>query len=165
MKAYAAPGLDALATAVVFLDRDLAVRYANPAAENLLKISSKNIVGHRLQEVFPDHAPLSAAIQYAAEHNCSYTQHDLTLTTAALDKLEVSCTVTPTDAEHSDGYLLEFNELHQQLRIAREERLHDQTEASRALTREVHRRPPAALPQGVRFRLPQGRAARRARLA
>ena len=137
MKAYAPPGLDALATAVVFLDHDLAVRYANPAAENLLKISSKNIVGHRLQEVFPDHAPLTAAIQYAAEHNCSYTQHDLTLTTVALEKLEVSCTVTPTDAEHSDGYLLEFNELHQQLRIAREERLHDQTEASRALIRNL----------------------------
>jgi len=137
MNAHFLPGLDALATAVVFLDRNLAVRYANPAAENLLKISSKNIVGHRLQDVFPDHASLSAAIQYAAEHNCSYTQHDLTLTTVSLEKLEVSCTVTPTDNENLDGYLLEFNELQQQLRMAREERQHDQTEASRVLIRNL----------------------------
>jgi two-component system nitrogen regulation sensor histidine kinase GlnL len=118
-------------------DRNLTVCYANPAAENLPKISNKNIVGHRLQEVFPDHALLSAAIQYAADHTCSYTQHDLKLTTVSLEKLEVSCTVTPTDSENTDGYLLEFNELHQQLRIAREERLHDQTEASRVLIRNL----------------------------
>jgi two-component system nitrogen regulation sensor histidine kinase GlnL len=137
MTVHALPGLDALATAVVFLDRNLTVCYANPAAENLLKISNKNIVGHRLQDVFPDHAPLSAAIQYAADHTCSYTQHDLKLTTVSLEKLEVSCTVTPTDSENTDGYLLEFNELQQQLRIAREERLHDQTEASRVLIRNL----------------------------
>ena len=49
----------------------------------------------------------------------------------------MSCTVTPVEIDELDGYLLEFTELHQQLRIAREARLLDQTEASRWLIRNL----------------------------
>ena len=137
MIAFSPAALDALATAVIILDRALAVVYLNPAAENLFKLSSKNVVGQRLDQVFADHAPLSAAIQYAIEHNCSYTQYDLTLSTPSLERLEVSCTATPTEIGELEGFLLEFSELHQQLRIVREERLKEQTEASRALIRNL----------------------------
>jgi two-component system, NtrC family, nitrogen regulation sensor histidine kinase GlnL len=134
---FASPGLDALATAILFLGRGLTVLYANPAAENLFKFSSRNIIGHRLADVFPNDALLAAAIHNAAERNCSYLQHELNLSTAAQDTFEVSCTVTPAEVDGYDGYLLEFTELHQQLRIAREERLLDQTEASRWLIRNL----------------------------
>jgi two-component system nitrogen regulation sensor histidine kinase GlnL len=131
------PGLDALATAVVYLGPDLMIRYANPAAENLFKFSSRNIVGQALAAVLPNDTLLSTAIHQAAERNCTYLQHELHLTTAAQEKFEVSCTVTPAEVDGFEGYLLEFTELHQQLRIAREERLLDQTEASRWLIRNL----------------------------
>ena len=134
---FASNGLDALATPVLYLGRDLTVLYANPAAENLFKFSSRNIVGHGIAEVFPNHAALSTAVHQATERNCSFLQHELNLTTGAQEKFEVSCTVTPTEVEGFDGYLLEFTELQQQLRIAREERLLDQTEASRWLIRNL----------------------------
>jgi two-component system nitrogen regulation sensor histidine kinase GlnL len=134
---FSSAGLDALATAVLFLASDLTVFYANPAAENLFKFSSRNIVGHGLTEVFRNDSLLSGAVHYARERNCSYVQHELSLITAAQEKFDVSCTVTPAEIEGMDGYVLEFNELHQQLRIAREERLHDQTEASRWLIRNL----------------------------
>ena len=137
MKPFASAALDALATAVIVLDRRLRVVYANPGAETLFKLSSKNIVGHPLAQVFPEHAALAAAVQYAVEHNCSYTQYDLSLTTPSLERLAVSCTVTPAEIDAFEGFLLEFNELQQQLRIAREERVYDQTEASRALIRNL----------------------------
>src|SRR5206468_10774285 len=127
------PGLDALATAVLFLSVDLTVVYVNPAAENLFKFSSRNILGHGLAEVFRNDSLLSVAIHHATERNCSYLQHELTLTTAAQEKFDVSCTVTPAEIDGFDGYVLELNEHHQQLRIAREERLLDQTEVSRWL--------------------------------
>ncbi len=136
-KQFGSPGLDALATAVLFLGPELAVVYANPAAENLFKFSSRNIVGHGLAEVFRNDSLLSAAILHARERNCSYLQHELCLVTASQEKFDVSCTVTPAEIDGVDGYLLEFNELHQQLRIAREERLQDQTEASRWLIRNL----------------------------
>ena len=136
MTAFPSPGLDALATAVIFLDRNLVVEYANAAAENLLKLSARSIVGHRIGEVFDD-CQLVAAIEHAAERHASYIQHDLVLTAPYGEKLEVSCTVTPAEIGVFDGFLLEFTETHQQLRIAREERLQDQTEASRSLIRNL----------------------------
>ncbi|MGH8731444.1 MAG: PAS domain-containing protein, partial [Burkholderiales bacterium] len=68
-------GVDALATAVVLLDNAQFVRYINPAAENLLAISAKNIVGMPLERVFAEPGLLVAAVNYAAENNCSHTQH------------------------------------------------------------------------------------------
>ena len=137
MSAFRSPGLDALATAVILLDRDRVVRYANAAAENLLKLGMKAIVGHRLDEVFTDFAALCAAVEYAVQNGCTYTQHDLQLATPLTERLEVTCTVTPAEIGDFGGYLLEFSETHQQLRIAREERLHEQTEANRALIRNL----------------------------
>jgi two-component system nitrogen regulation sensor histidine kinase GlnL len=130
-------GLDGLATAVILVSHDGVVRYANPAAQNLFKTSSKNLVGHALKEVFPNDTVLAGALENAASRNASYTQYDFALLTAALEKVEVTCTVTPAEIQGFEGYLLEFNEVHQQLRIAREEHLQDQTEASRAMIRSL----------------------------
>ncbi len=130
-------GLDALATAVVMLDLTRAVRYVNPAAENLLAISSKSIVGMRLDKVITDPELILAAVNYAAKNNCSYTQHELPLTTLGHARIEVSCTVTPTEIPQLTGFLIELNPLHQQLRIAREERLIDQSTQTRELIRNL----------------------------
>jgi two-component system nitrogen regulation sensor histidine kinase GlnL len=134
---FAAAGLDALATPVIFLAKGLTVVYANPAAENLFKFSSRNIIGHSLADIFPDAAVLFIAINQATQRNCSYLQHELALTSASQDRFDVNCTITPTEIEGIDGYVLEFAELQQQLRIAREERLQDQTEATRWLIRNL----------------------------
>ncbi len=134
---FASPGLDALSTGVLCLGLDLRVVYANPAAENLFKLSARNTIGQKISDTFPDDSQLETAIALAAERNCSYTQHELSLATAGQERFEVSCTVTPVEIDKFDGYLLEFTELHQQLRIAREARLLDQTEASRWLIRNL----------------------------
>src|SRR5690349_11164338 len=131
------PALDALATAVIFTDADYRVIYANSAAENLFKLSSRNLHGHKLSELFADETALITAIKQAAERNCTYTQHELLLSTLGAERLEVSCSVTPVEIRKIQGFLLEFTELHQQLRIAREARLLDQTEASRWLIRNL----------------------------
>lgn len=131
------PGLDALATAVVMLDDGRAVRYLNPAAENLLAVSAKNIVGSALEKLFPDPGLIAAAVNYAHDNNCSYTQHELPLAPPGENRLEVSCTVTPTEIAGLDGYLIELTPLHQQLRIAREERLMDQSAQTRELIRNL----------------------------
>ena len=110
MTPFLSPGLDALATAVVFIDRNRVVEYANAAAENLLKVSVRTIVGHRIQEVFVEALQLLAAIEQAAQRQSSYTQHDLALASSSGERLEVSCTVTPAEIGVFDGFLLEFVE-------------------------------------------------------
>ncbi len=132
------PGLDALATAVILLDMDHVVHYVNPAAENLLAISVKNIVGTPLDRVIADPGLMIAAVNYASRNNCSYTQHELPLViTGGHTRLEVSCTVTPMEIAELTGFLIELSPLQQQLRIAREERLMDQSTQTRELIRNL----------------------------
>lgn len=139
MSRTALSGLDFLATAVVLVDEACVVRYMNPAAENLFEVSSTNTVGASLAQLFGDHAALAAAIGYARHHNCSYTEHDLEVNTQH-GKLRLSCTVTPAaiagDGDEDD-YLIEFRHIEQQLKIAREERLLDQSLANRELIRNL----------------------------
>jgi len=141
MTPAALSGLDLLATAVVLVDAGFAVRYMNPAAENLFEMSSKNVTGQSLDSLFTDTAVLTAAIEYARANNCSYTEHDLELGMTGRARLHLSCTVTPAEIPggdpHHDELLLEFRHIEQQLRIAREERLLDQSQANRELIRNL----------------------------
>lgn len=130
-------GLDALATAVILLDLQQVVHYVNPAAENLLAISAKTIVGMPLAKVISEPEFMMSAVNYARENNCSYTQHELPVTTPGHTRAEVSCTVTPTEIGELNGFLIELSPLQQQLRIAREERLMDQTTQTRELIRNL----------------------------
>ena len=137
MTPEARSGLDLLATAVMLLDGKLVVQYMNPAAENLFELSSKNVAGLALGKLFSGDLKLAAAIGYARDHNCSYTEHDLALGVAGRGRLHLACTVTPIDLAYDDGFLLEFRHIEQQLRIAREERLLDQSQANRELIRNL----------------------------
>ncbi len=141
MTPAATSGLDLLATAVVMVDAGLAVHYMNPSAENLFEMSSKNVAGQPLKELFTGTAVLEAAIEHARARNCSYTEHDLELGVGGRARLHLSCTVTPVDLSADDArngeLLLEFRHIEQQLRIAREERMLDQSEANRELIRNL----------------------------
>jgi two-component system, NtrC family, nitrogen regulation sensor histidine kinase GlnL len=132
-------GLDLLATAVFLIADDGAVRYLNPAAENLFEISARSATGARLAMLFPGNPLLDAAIAHAREDKAAYTEHALELTLPAT-KLRLSCTVTPLElaGEPADArFLLEFRHIEQQLRIAREERILDQSQANRELIRNL----------------------------
>ena len=128
-------GLDMLATAVMVLDRERRVLYANPAAENLFAMSRKQLVLHRPAELFVDAAGLSIAIDKATATGASYTEQELELAVPGKAKLHLTCTVSPQDA--SDRLVLEFRHIDQQLKIAREERLLEQQEANRELIRSL----------------------------
>jgi len=138
MTAASLAGLELLATSVVMVDQDGMVRYMNPAAENLFKLSSKNAVGAALAALFPDNA-MQGAIAHARHDKATYTEHDLEL---AIEngRLRLSCTVTPVETGASpddERYLLEFRHIEQQLKIAREERILDQSQANRELIRNL----------------------------
>ena len=95
MTPEALAGLDLLDTAVVLVDAPLTVRYLNPSAENLFELSNRNVVGIGVTRLFSEDGKLAGAIRYARDHNCSYTEHDLTLAPGGRGKLHLACTVTP----------------------------------------------------------------------
>src|SRR5688572_5373344 len=140
MTPAALSGLDLLATAVIVVDNRDVLRHMNPAAENLLELSRSHVVGHGIASVFADHDLLAAALQYARDNNCSFSEHDLALAVSGRPRMHLMCTVTPIERSSAfdlDGCLVEFRPIEQQLRIAREERVHDQSVANRELMRNL----------------------------
>lgn len=129
--------LDGLATAVLLIDGGRHVSYANAAAEDLFKFSQRNVVGLGLGEVFADAGAVEAMVDYATAHNASHSQLDVALTTLGRERLGLACTVTPLELPEGGHYLLEFSAFEHQLKMVREERQIDQTEASRALLRNL----------------------------
>ena len=140
MTPAALSGLDLLATAVIVVDNADVLRHMNPAAENLLELSRPHVVGHGIAAVFGDYDLLAAALQYARKNNCSFSEHDLMLAVSGRPRMHLTCTVTPIERDSAfdlDGCLVEFRQIEQQLRIAREERVLDQSEANRELMRNL----------------------------
>jgi two-component system nitrogen regulation sensor histidine kinase GlnL len=133
-------GLDLLATAVMLLDENERVRYMNPAAENLFGVSSRNAEGAAIELMFKTSSELSAAIGYARQNSATYIEHDLNVTANGRGALHLSCSVTPVEANADTprgGFLIELRHIEQQLKIAREERMLDQSQANRELIRNL----------------------------
>ena len=128
--------LDYLTTAVILVDETLHVIYMNPAAENLFEASGKNLLNNPLQMVFTDTGQLANAMQRALKTNASCIEHDLMLLTHAHNKLHLRGTVTPLRIE-KPSLLLEFHPMDRPLKLAREEQMLDQTQASRLLLRNL----------------------------
>lgn len=141
MKTPALSVLDLLPTAVVLVDGGLIVRYLNPAAENLFEMSSRNVSGHSLDKLVHNIARLQPVIGHARTNNCSYTEHELELGMNGRSRARLSCTVTPVDLTDGqapdDALLLEFRHVEGQLKIAREERILNETHANRELIRNL----------------------------
>ena len=136
MAASTYSGLDLLATAVILVDDELRVIYANPAAEDLFSFSLKNVAGQPWAQLFIDSGNFIVSLNDALGRNWSYTGRDLTLTRPGHASLQLNCLVTPIETAAA-RLLIEFRPIDQQLRIAREQRQMDQQQANRELIRNL----------------------------
>ena len=130
------PGLDLLSGAVLFLDASRHVAYANPAAENLFEISRARLAAQPIGAVFADARLLEGAIDNALSAGSSYTEQEIELAVVGKSRLHLSVTVTPA-AFGDVALVLEFRQIDQQLKIAREERRIEQQQANRELIRNL----------------------------
>jgi two-component system nitrogen regulation sensor histidine kinase GlnL len=126
-------GLDLLATAVVALDEDFVVRYANPAAENLLSTGAKTLAGQPFLSLFDEREALERTLGEARTTHWDYSAQNATYTRT---RLHLSCVVTRIDVP-GFALLVELRAIEQQLRLAREERLLFEQQANRELIRNL----------------------------
>ncbi|MDR3323689.1 MAG: nitrogen regulation protein NR(II) [Zoogloeaceae bacterium] len=132
-------GLDYLASAVVLMDAARQVRYANSAAENLLAVTGRSLIGRPLEQVMRYSAALESALANAVANNWSYTGQNVQICQGDNEILHLNCTVTPVHAEDAPDIrmLMELQPIDQQLRASREERLIEQQQANRELIRNL----------------------------
>ncbi|MGH8706785.1 MAG: two-component system sensor histidine kinase NtrB, partial [Burkholderiales bacterium] len=129
-------GLEYLATAVMVLDERAVVRYANPAAENLLGAPAKSLIGQAFAPLFESDAVLGKALADALVTHWDYSAQTVSYARPGREPLPLSCVLTRIDAPGTP-LLAELRPIEQQLRQAREERLAGEQQASRELIRNL----------------------------
>jgi two-component system, NtrC family, nitrogen regulation sensor histidine kinase GlnL len=129
-------GLNLLATAVVVLDEDYVVRYANPAAESLLDTGARSMIGQTFPGLFGEQAEIEHALAEALKTHWDYTAQVVTYERPGRERLPLSCVVTRIDAPGLP-LLVELRPIEQQLRMAREERMVSEQESNRELIRNL----------------------------
>jgi two-component system nitrogen regulation sensor histidine kinase GlnL len=129
-------GLDLLASAVIVLDIDGRIGYANTAAEHLFESSFKTLSHYKLTDLFLNGSQLEAVFHQAIAHQFGDKRQDLTLERIGREPLQVHTIVTATDMPDLP-VLIELRENVQQLKLDREERILDQNQANRELIRNL----------------------------
>jgi two-component system nitrogen regulation sensor histidine kinase GlnL len=129
-------GLDLLASAVLVLDADGRIAYANAAAEHLLENSIKTLLRQKLSDLFLNPESLAAVCKQAAAHQFADKRQDLVLERAGREALHVHIIVTSLDYPDMP-VLIELRENVQQIKLDREERLFDQSQANKELIRNL----------------------------
>jgi len=133
-------GLELLATAVVALDDSFVVRYANPAAENLLATGAKSLNGQPFLQLFAEREALERALGDALSTHWDYSAQNVTYSRVGREPLPLACTMTRIETAVGHlrlALLVELRPIEEQLRYAREERLVFEQQANRELIRNL----------------------------
>ncbi len=130
-------GLDLLTSAVVILDAEGRMAFANTAAETLLDFSLRSMRGQRLSSILVNGSLIDELFVDARRHEYSNKRLDFELQRPGRDALQVHGIVTVLPDDPRTPVLLEMQETDQQRRIDREERIHDQSQINRELIRNL----------------------------
>jgi two-component system nitrogen regulation sensor histidine kinase GlnL len=129
-------GLDLLASGVLVLDAEGCIAYANAAVENLLESSFKALAGQKLSDLFLNPEQLAAMCTQVVANQFADKRQDLMLERLNREPLWAHVIVTALDNPETP-VLIELRENVQQLKLDREERLIDQSQANKELIRNL----------------------------
>jgi two-component system, NtrC family, nitrogen regulation sensor histidine kinase GlnL len=129
-------GLDLLATAVLVLNWRGIVVFANQAAEQLFEISRAKLVGQQAQRLFSGDQPVDQLLADAEANALGQRRQILELRRAMREPLLVQATASALYSRETP-LVIELAEIEQQLKVSREERQLDLTEANRQLLRNL----------------------------
>ena len=131
------PGLDAVPNPILFVRHPaLTIFYANPAAEAVLAVSRRQLVGMSLHELFADPSELAEMIATVAGRQFDAKRRDVSLDRPGHEPLHAHAVVGAVDFAPG-SVLLELLPNEQKIRSEREERLLDLTAANKELIRNL----------------------------
>lgn len=126
--------LDLLASAVLLVDAEGVITWANAAAEHLLDSSLKALQRQQLASLFQNPEELLSLCSQAQAHKYADLRQDLALERSGRDPLHVHSIVS---AAGDAGLVIELRENVQQLKLDREERILDQSQVNKELVRNL----------------------------
>lgn len=127
--------LEQLATSVVLINKDYKIKYINPSGEILFHSSHNQIKNKHIKEIFYDFDYLKDTCQKALEKKSTYKEHDFPCMIKDKEK-RITFSVTPSE-DTDYKFILEFTEMDQILKVAKEERMLIQQKANSELLRNL----------------------------
>ena len=89
--------IEALPAAIIVVDRDGLTRLLNAAAEDLIQVGRKNLLGRRLSEVIPEDCPLFSLIEQSRLSRSAVSDAEMQIDGPRLRLEHVSVEVAPLD--------------------------------------------------------------------
>ncbi len=123
-------------TAILVFDDAFRLTYLNPAGEMLFAISMRRAQNNTLDSFFKDSCQFAEGIVQAMRSNHPFTERELIFHLPHGRQITADCTVTPLlDSEYGAALVIEISQVDRQLRIAREEHLLAQHNATKDVIR------------------------------
>jgi two-component system, NtrC family, nitrogen regulation sensor histidine kinase GlnL len=129
-------GLELLSTAVMVIDADARVAFANQAAEQMFEVSRRILIGQLVARLFTDETVIDRMLAAARANDLGQRRQLLELRRPLREPLPVQATATASYDE-ATPLILELIEIERQLKVSREEHNLDLSEASRRLLRNL----------------------------
>jgi len=130
--------LDALVTGVFLLDPGMRVCYLNSAAQTLIGLGSKQVLGRRLADVMRGAETLSALLERARLAGEGVVQRELTWPVPGAGERILDCSVSQVMLGNGPmRMLVELEDITQHRRLARESALLAQIGGSRLMVRQL----------------------------
>jgi two-component system nitrogen regulation sensor histidine kinase GlnL len=126
-----------LATGVVVVDVEGHIQHLNAAAEDLLGLSRRSVIGAPLARFFTDPVVFEQAIEGAGRAEFSALRYDAYLLPGDEDDEAILTHVVVAPGEGHQDVVVELLVLEQRSRQQRETRLFDQVQANKALIRQL----------------------------
>ncbi len=128
--------LDNLHSAIMVVDQQLHIEYMNPSAEMMFHISNTRAVGKPITELIPDEHEFYDRLERSLVSSHPYMVYEANLNSHTGHKLAVDFMVSPIEYRpQTISLLIEFVSMGRHRKIAQEEHLLSQHEASRSLLR------------------------------
>jgi len=128
--------LESLHSVVMLFDRNLRLRYINPAGEMLFDASARHLLDTPIAELIQVDDNLITALHEVIDTAHPFTKHEQKLLLLAKHEITVDMVVsTLQEARGEPELLVEMNRLNRLLRITRDESLVTQQKATRELLR------------------------------
>lgn len=129
--------LDTLSTGVLLFDHALHICYLNSAAEALLSVSARKVIGQNVRALTPELPPdLIEGLSRSISTGQPYAEREVTLQHMNGEQITCDCIVTPLlDSESEASLLLELVSVERLHQIVREENMAAQHNMTSALVR------------------------------
>lgn len=129
--------MESLVTAIIVCDKNLTINYINPSTELLFEVSAKQALNNNISIFFEDNNNFfNKILKKVNEQNNSYKEHEYFIQTHQKKTICVSLTVSAL-INSKDEFVIEFIQMDQQLKVAREERMFIQQQANTELLRNL----------------------------